>query len=163
MRLLATALLLTSTLAAFATPSGGKADRVVIEKASRKLKLYQGERLVRTYRVALGGQPIGPKRCQGDNRTPEGRYRIVGRNNNSHYHRSLRVSYPNDADRRFAREIGCDPGGDIMIHGLPKGYGWMGKLHTRYDWTRGCIAVTNEEIDEIWSVVPNGTLVEIEP
>src|SRR5262245_61526308 len=163
MRILAAVLLLTLTVAALATTSGEKADRVVIEKALRKLRLYQGERLVRSYRVALGRQPSGPKRCQGDNRTPEGRYRIVGRNINSHYHRSLRVSYPNDADRRFAREIGCNPGGDIMIHGLPNGYGWIGKLHTRHDWTLGCIAVTNDEIDEIWTLVPNGTPVEIRP
>jgi murein L,D-transpeptidase YafK len=162
MRVLA-ALILASTATAFGIAHAEKADRIVIAKASRELKLYRGDRLLRAYRIALGRQPVGAKRCQGDNRTPEGRYRIAGRNGDSHYHRALGVSYPNDADRRSARQLGCDPGGDIMIHGLPEGYGWMGKLHTQYDGTKGCIAVTNEEIDEIWTTVPDGTLVEIQP
>ncbi|HEV8581089.1 MAG TPA: L,D-transpeptidase family protein [Thermoanaerobaculia bacterium] len=167
MKPLAMRVLVAALLTGFATLSGiadtKKADRIVIAKAARKLHLYREDRLLKTYRIALGGQPVGPKRCQGDNRTPEGQYRITGRNPNSRYHRSLRVSYPNAEDRRIAQDLGCNPGGDIMIHGLPNGYGWMGKLHTQYDWTLGCIAVTDEEIEEVWALVPDGTPVEIKP
>ena len=116
-----------------------------------------------TYRIALGGQPYGAKRCAGDNRTPEGLYTIDSRNAASAFHRALHVSYPNPADREAARRLGCRPGGDIMIHGLPKGYAWLGKAHAVHDWTRGCIAVTNGEIEQIWRLVPNGTRVEIKP
>jgi murein L,D-transpeptidase YafK len=139
------------------------ADRIVIEKAARKLMLYRGQNAIRTYCIALGGQPTGKKQCQGDNRTPEGQYIIDGRNKNSRYHWSLHVSYPNQADRERAKIIGCNPGGDIMIHGLANGYGWIGKLHTAHDWTLGCIAVTDKEIEEIWELVPNGTPVVINP
>jgi murein L,D-transpeptidase YafK len=107
--------------------------------------------------------PVGPKRCQGDNRTPEGTYRISGRNRHSSYHRSLRISYPDEGDRKRARALGCSPGGDIMIHGLPNGRGAIGALHRMYDWTAGCIAVTNPEIEEIWAAVPDGTEIEIRP
>lgn len=162
-RVLIAALLLSCTAATFGIANAEKADRIFIAKAARKLNLYRGDRLLKTYRIALGRQPVGPKRCQGDRRTPEGRYRIVGRNGGSHYHRSLRVSYPNAEDWRAARKSGCNPGGDIMIHGLPNGYGWLGRLHARSDWTLGCIAVTNEEIEEIWVLVPDGTPVEIMP
>jgi murein L,D-transpeptidase YafK len=139
------------------------ADRVVIDKAARKLTLHRRQSAIRTYRIALGGQPTGKKQCHGDNRTPEGRYIIDGRNKNSRYHWSLHLSYPNSADRKTAKKLGCNPGGDIMIHGLPNGYGWIGKLHTAHDWTLGCIAVTDQEIEEIWGLVPNGTPVMINP
>jgi murein L,D-transpeptidase YafK len=139
------------------------ADKIVIDKAARKLTLYSGQNAIRTYRIALGDQPVGRKQCQGDKRTPEGQYTIDGRNMNSQYHRSLRVSYPNPADRKAAKKLGCKPGGDIMIHGLPNGYGGIGKLHTLRDWTLGCIAVTNQEIEEILGLVTNGTLVVINP
>jgi murein L,D-transpeptidase YafK len=136
------------------------ADRIVIEKAARKMMLYRGQNVIRTYRIALGGQPIGEKRCQGDERTPEGEYKIDRRNKNSHYHLSLHISYPNQADRKRAKELGCNPGGDIMIHGITNGLGWLGAVHTTLDWTLGCIAVTDEEI---WELVPNGTRVSIKP
>jgi murein L,D-transpeptidase YafK len=139
------------------------ADRIVIEKAAREMTLYRGQNEMRSYRIALGSHPTGKKQCQGDNRTPEGRYIIDGRNKNSRYHLSLHISYPNAADREAAKELRCNPGGDIMIHGLANGYGWVGKLHTAYDWTLGCIAVTNQEIEEIWSLVPDGTPVVINP
>ena len=104
-----------------------------------------------------------PKTYKGDNRTPEGFYTIDGRNPGSHYHRSIHVSYPNAQDRARAKKLGKDPGGDIFIHGLPNGQGWIGKAHVLHDWTLGCIAVTDEEIEEIWKLVPNGTVVEIRP
>ncbi len=139
------------------------ADRVVILKSVRKLQLLKGDAVIKTYKIALGGQPVGRKECQGDNRTPEGNYVIDGRNKNSHYHWSLHVSYPNSADRANARKRKCNPGGDIFIHGLPNGYDWLGKVHTAHDWTLGCIAVTDQEIEEVWRLVPNGTPVEIKP
>ncbi len=139
------------------------ADRIVIDKAVRKLTLFSGIDTIRTYSVALGGQPAGPKQCRGDKRTPEGQYNIDSRNSKSRYHRSLHISYPNAADQEAAREQGCNPGGDIMIHGLPNWLAWTGKSHSSFDWTLGCIAVTNEEIEEIWDLVPDGIPVEINP
>jgi murein L,D-transpeptidase YafK len=119
--------------------------------------------VVKTYRIALGAAPVGPKERQGDHKTPEGTYFISGRNANSQYHRSLRVSYPSAEDRARAAKRGVSPGGDIMIHGLPNGYGWVGRGHLSKDWTEGCIAVTDPEIEEIWSLVADGTPVEIRP
>ncbi len=139
------------------------ANRILIEKKARRLTLLHNAVVLRTYRIALGDNPEGPKRCQGDGRTPEGTYFIDGRNLNSHYHRSLHISYPNALDQEAAKRAKCNPGGDIFIHGLPNGRGWIGKAHTLHDWTLGCIAVTDEEIEEIWRMVPNKTLVEIKP
>jgi murein L,D-transpeptidase YafK len=140
-----------------------QADHVVVEKRARRLTLMIGTKVFKTYTVALGGQPRGPKVCQGDNHTPEGTYVIDSRNFDSRFHRSLHVSYPNARDREAARKARCNPGGDIMVHGLPNGKGWLGRTHTLYDWTQGCIAVTNDEIEEIWQLVPNGTPIEIRP
>jgi murein L,D-transpeptidase YafK len=118
--------------------------------------LLRGESVLRTYRIALGREPVGPKRQEGDGRTPEGRYTIDYRNANSKFHLSLHISYPNGADVARARESGVDPGGDIMIHGLKDGVRMEG------DWTQGCIAVTDEEMDEIWGLVGEGTAIWIE-
>lgn len=139
------------------------ADRILIEKSARRLTLYRQDRRVKAYLMALGPEPIGPKRCQGDNRTPEGIYKIDYRNPQSAFHRSLHITYPNTEDRAQSRKLRCSPGGDIMIHGLPNGQGEIGARHRLVDWTAGCIAVTNEEIEEIWNAVPNGTEVEIRP
>lgn len=137
------------------------ADRIVILKAKREMTLFRNGQPIRTYRVALGGNPAGPKVRQGDLRTPEGLYVIDARYAQSEYHRALHISYPNAADRAQARKLGVDPGGDILIHGLPNGMGWIGKAHRLWDWTKGCIAVTDEEIEEIFRLVPDGTPVEI--
>ena len=144
-------------------PATPAADRVVVEKASRRLSLYNRERLLKTYKVALGPNPKGHKEQQGDGRTPEGSYVIDARKRDSAFHRALHISYPNAEDRRRARARGLNPGGDIMIHGLPNGWGLVGKAHVARDWTNGCIAVTNAEIEEIWRLVPNGTKIEIKP
>ncbi len=141
----------------------GPADRILIEKKERRLTLFAKGKALKTYQIALGGNPNGPKERQGDNKTPEGTYVIDARNKNSRYHLSLHISYPNEKDKKRAKELGVSPGGDIMIHGIKNGFSWVGDMHTEIDWTKGCIAVTDEEIEEINRVVQNGTSVEIRP
>jgi murein L,D-transpeptidase YafK len=138
-------------------------DRVVVYKAKRLMELQSQGQLVRSYRISLGDNPSGHKVQEGDERTPEGSYLIDYRNNKSGYHRSLHISYPNQQDRDNARKLGVDPGGLIMIHGLPNGYGWAKTVFTTRDWTNGCIAVTDEEIEEIWHLVQDGTPITINP
>jgi len=140
-----------------------RADSVLILKKDHVLELLAGGKMIRTYKVALGRGGLAPKEREGDGRTPEGHYVIDARNADSHYHRALHVSYPNAEDRKRAARLGVSPGGAIMIHGLPNGMGWVGAAHRLYDWTLGCIAVTDDEIDEIWKLVPVGTPVEIRP
>lgn len=139
------------------------ADRVVVLKGERRLDLLHGGRIVRSFHIALGREPTGAKAREGDGRTPEGIYRLDWRNDRSRFHLSIHISYPNSADRKRARLEGVSPGGDIMIHGLPNGLGAIGMDHARWDWTDGCIAVTNAEMDEIWARVADGTPVEIFP
>ena len=139
------------------------ADSIVVEKGVRKLSLfYRGVR-VRSYGVALGRNPIGDKERQGDGRTPEGVFRIESRNSNSKYHLALRISYPDVLHSMRSEALGMTAGGDIMIHGLPKGYELAGAAHRDNNWTEGCVAVTNEEIEEIWKLVKDGTPIEIKP
>jgi len=160
---LAVATLEPSNSAAQSAPGALRADRIVIEKAAHRLTLFAGDRAVKTYAVALGHGGTAPKTRQGDGRTPEGRYRIDGRNPGSRYHLALHISYPEARDIQAAGARGVSPGGDIMIHGLPNGLGAIGSLHRTTDWTAGCIAVTDDEIEEIWRAVPDGTPVEIRP
>ena len=138
-------------------------SRVLIEKGERRLTLISKDKALKSYRIALGGNPNGPKERIGDNRTPEGTYVIDSRNRDSRYHLSLHISYPNEKDRRRAKELGVSPGGNIMIHGLKNGFAWVSDLHSEVDWTKGCVAVTNDEIEEIARLVPDGTVVEIRP
>ena len=139
------------------------ADKILIEKKKRRLTLLSKGEVIKTYKIALGGNPVGPKERQGDNKTPEGAYIIDSRNGNSGYHLSLHISYPNQKDIMRAKELGVFPGGDIMIHGIKNGFSWVGASHAEIDWTKGCIAVTDEEMEEIYQLVPNGTIVEIKP
>lgn len=141
-------------------PLTGRIDRIVIEKSTRRMTLWQDGRELRTYRIALGFAPGGHKEQQGDGRTPEGLYRIDRRNPQSKYHLSLGIDYPQPADRTRAAAAGVSPGGDIFIHGQPNGFGAVTMPH---DWTAGCIAVSNAEIEEIWRVAAIGTEVEIRP
>jgi L,D-peptidoglycan transpeptidase YkuD (ErfK/YbiS/YcfS/YnhG family) len=141
----------------------GPADKILIEKKERLLLLLSRGKVLKTYKIALGGNPNGPKERQGDDKTPEGTYVIDSRNKDSRYHLSLHISYPNEKDKKRAKELGVSPGGDIMIHGIKNGFSWAGDYHTEVDWTKGCIAVTDEEIEEIAKLVPNGTIVEIRP
>jgi murein L,D-transpeptidase YafK len=137
-------------------PAVERADEIRVDKSERRMQLLRDGQVLKTYRILLGDAPVGHKTQQGDERTPEGQYRITFRNDKSRFHLSLRVSYPNEADRAQARRRGVDPGGDIMIHGgTPPGY--------RRDWTDGCIAVTDREIEEIWRLVPVGTPIRIDP
>ena len=140
-----------------------QADRIVIVKSTRTLTLLREGKVLKTYKVALGGQPVGAKDRQGDNKTPEGRYTIDSRNQHSQFHLSLHISYPSAADRQRARRLGVNPGGDIFIHGGTPA--WTGPAAERriLDWTLGCVAVTNAEIEEIWAMVKVGTRVEIRP
>ena len=141
-----------------------QADRVVIEKGERTLRLYAGDVMIGFFQVALGREPVGPKRCRGDNRTPEGYYRVSGRKLNSDFHRALQISYPSAQDIERAHRQGCDPGGEIMIHGLKEDWGPSeNPKHRQVDWTHGCVAVTNEEIERIWAMVPDGATVVIRP
>ena len=144
-------------------PTGAKIDKIVVYKSARELKVFQNGKELKTYRVALGPNPIGPKQFQGDGKTPEGTYRVDGKNPASAYHKNLGLSYPNATDRAFAAKHGGSPGGDIKIHGLGKWFGHLGTYHYMYDWTAGCIAVTDEEIDEIYAATAVGTPVEIDP
>jgi murein L,D-transpeptidase YafK len=136
---------------------------VLVLKAPRRLVLLHGARVLRDYEVSLGTNALGPKRHHLDGRTPEGRYVIERRVAHSRFHRALQISYPNEADRAFARRAGLSPGGDVMIHGLPNGERWVGEAHRAYDWTNGCIAVTDDEMNEIWELVDDGTPIEILP
>jgi len=138
-------------------------DNAVVYKRDRKLVLLSHGMQVKSYRVALGANPIGPKTREGDHRTPEGSYVLDARTPNSRYYKAFHISYPNSGDSANAKRLGVSPGGDIMLHGLPKQYAWVGKAHTLHDWTDGCIAVTNEEMDEIWKLVRVGTPIEIKP
>jgi murein L,D-transpeptidase YafK len=140
-----------------------KADAILILKKDHLLELLRNGKVIRTYKVALGTGGLAPKEREGDGRTPEGHYIIDSRNAASHYHKALHISYPNAEDRKRAAKLGVSPGGAVMIHGLPNGMEQIGAAHRLYDWTLGCVAVTDEEIDEIWNLVPDGTPVEIRP
>ncbi|MBY0462531.1 MAG: L,D-transpeptidase family protein [Alphaproteobacteria bacterium] len=139
------------------------ADTILIKKNQRKMELYNKGKLIKGYKISIGFAPIGTKQQEGDGKTPEGEYTITSKNPHSQFHKSLKISYPNTADKENAKKKKVSPGGDIMIHGLGKQFSYLGKLHTLHDWTFGCIAVTNEEIDEIWKLVKEGTIVKIEP
>ncbi|MBS9719179.1 L,D-transpeptidase family protein [Tianweitania sp. BSSL-BM11] len=147
-----------------AADAARQADRIVVFKAHKRMQLLRGDKVLRTYRISMGSNwNGGHKRQDGDERTPEGRYSIDWRNPRSFAHLSLHISYPNAADSDAAYRNKVSPGGNIMIHGLPNGWGLLGPLHHLADWTDGCIAVTNAEMEEIWSLVPTGTPIEIVP
>lgn len=141
------------------------AAKIIVYKTKRVMELLdKNHHLLKRYKIALGAQPKGHKTQEGDEKTPEGLYQISGRNPKSKYYLSLRISYPNRQDITQAEKRGVFPGGDIMIHGLPNGAGWLGAMHLFRDtWTDGCIALTNEEIEEIWDIVPDKTPIEILP
>jgi murein L,D-transpeptidase YafK len=152
---------LTSRLAA--PPAGQRADLIRVDKSERRMELLRQGEVIRSYRVSLGANPRGHKQQEGDERTPEGRYHIDSRNPRSKFHKSLHISYPDARDRAAARKHGVSPGGAIMIHGMPNGWGWAAPFLGLWDWTDGCIAVSDAEMNEIWSAVTTGTPIEIQP
>ncbi|MFZ5957933.1 L,D-transpeptidase family protein [Pseudomonas knackmussii] len=144
-------------------PVQDQAVSILVHKAERKMWLIGTNGPLREYPISLGANPQGHKQKEGDERTPEGHYVIDWRNDHSAAHLSLHISYPNQGDLQLAQQLGVKPGGNIMIHGLTNGWGALGNLHRLYDWTNGCIAVSNSEMEEIWSLVPNGTPIDIQP
>lgn len=144
-------------------PSDIQIDNIVVYKSKRQLLAYSNGQLVKTYKVSLGKQPIGDKEFEGDKKTPEGIYFINDKNPNSGYYKNLGISYPNEDDKEHAKKIGKQPGGDIKIHGLRNRVGFIGKFHRWFDWTLGCIAVTNQEIDELYNAVEINTQIETRP
>lgn len=160
MRMLLCLILILGAPLAQALP---KADFVLVKKSERKLYLLQRGQPFREYRVALGKVPRGHKMKEGDKRTPEGRYMLDFKNENSDFYKSIRISYPNRVDSALARQFGYRPGGAIMIHGQGEDTELSPYVRQAFNWTDGCIAVTNEEMDEIWSAVDIGTPIEILP
>ena len=135
----------------------------VVPGGERTLELPSRGKVIRSYKVAPGGDPVGPKTRHWDHETREGDYTLDSRNAHSPFCKSIHIPYPSARDRAAARAQGVSAGGDVFVHGLPNGYGWVGSSHRMKDWTDGCIAVTNEEIDEIWAAVKDGTPIEIRP
>ncbi len=144
-------------------PQTQTVDHILIEKSAHTMKLMHNGEILKTYKVSLSRVPVGPKERAGDHKVPEGQYIVDSKNRQSKFHLALHVSYPNSADRERAKKLGADPGGNIEIHGLDSAYAWVGSLHRTMDWTDGCIAVTNPEIEEIFPLIPVGTPVEIRP
>jgi murein L,D-transpeptidase YafK len=138
-------------------------DSVVVYKAKRQMQLLSGTEVIKSYSISLGDNPIGHKVQEGDERTPEGDYVIDYRNPQSRYHLSLHISYPNEKDKENAKKLGVSPGGNIMIHGSPKNFQWSESLLKNMDWTDGCIAITNKEIEEFGRLVKNGTKITLYP
>ena len=149
--------------AATSQASAGYADKVVVLKRERVLQLWRDGEVMRSFNVALGRSPNGAKQFEGDGRTPEGRYFLQGWNPASRFYKAINISYPNPGDRRRAAAAGKAPGGAIMIHGLPAELAHWGSDHYLFNWTEGCIALTNEEMDIVWNSVRPGTLIEIMP
>lgn len=149
----------------YQNPTGAEVETVVVDKGRRLMHLIAEDKVVRTFKIALGTTPKGAKRCEGDNKTPEGKYFIEYKNSASSYHMALKISYPSQDDINRSRKLGCNPGGDIMIHGLPNSgikRWWVKKNHPK-DWTKGCVAVTDSEIEQIYDVVDRNTEVELCP
>lgn len=138
-------------------------DKIVVIKHKRRLDLISNNQIIKSYKISLGRAPKGHKEFEGDKKTPEGLYIINDKNPNSGYHKNLGISYPNELDKKYSSSIGKSPGGLIKIHGIRNGFGWIGRFHLFFDWTLGCIAMTDKEIDELYENVKIGTPIEIKP
>ena len=136
-------------------------DKVLILKEKHKLFLFFKDKIVREYHVALGKSPKGKKTMQGDRKTPEGNYTLDFKKADSSYYRAIHISYPSAKDKENAKKLGINPGGAIMLHGQPNGWGWLSFIRQRFNWTSGCIAVSNRDMDEIWRLIKPGTPIEI--
>lgn len=148
---------------AMSLPKNAQITRLLVLKSERKMLVYENDKLLKSYDIALGFNPIGHKQFEGDGKTPEGIYRINERNPNSAYHKNLGISYPNQQDKNYAQSQGKSAGGLIKIHGIKNGLGVIGRNHLRHNWTNGCIAVTNEEMDELFAQVVHDAEIEIRP
>ena len=142
---------------------GGEIDLVLVDKSEKKIYLLSEGKQLKEYDVVFGENPKGHKQQEGDERTPEGRYILDYKKADSSFYKAIHISYPNEEDKARARKIGVDPGGLIMIHGQKNGFGWLSWLMQWFNWTDGCIAVTNAEMDEIWQLVEVGIPIEIRP
>jgi murein L,D-transpeptidase YafK len=140
-----------------------KADMVLVVKSQSKLYLIKNNKVFREYRVAFGANPKGPKHQEGDERTPEGRYILDYKKADSAFYKAIHISYPNAEDKKRAKKLGINPGGLIMIHGQKNGFGWFSWITQHFNWTDGCIALSNRAMDEIWESVDVGTPIKIEP
>lgn len=156
--LLGVALLSWSCLAA-----AEKADLVVVSKSESRLYLERAGKRFDSFKVAFGGDSKGHKQREGDKRTPEGRYMLDSKNPNSAFYKSIHISYPNAADRAAAKARGVSPGGDVMIHGQKNGWGWLAPISQLFDWTDGCVALRNSDMEKVWNAVDVGTPIEIQP
>lgn len=156
--------LLFILLASWALPAhGADIDYVVVVKSELKMYLLSKGKRLKEYSISLGANPVGHKEQEGDERTPEGNYILDYKKSDSSFYKAIHISYPNKKDKARAKENGVDPGGLIMIHGQKNGLGWLSWLSQKFNWTNGCIAVTNREMDEIWGLVKVGTPIEIQP
>jgi murein L,D-transpeptidase YafK len=144
-------------------PENAQIDKILVNESKRQLLVYSNGTLLKTYRISLGRNPIGAKEFQGDNKTPEGLYFINDKNPYSGYHKNLGISYPNTHDIEHSKTLGKPVGGDIKIHGYKNGLGFIGKFWRWRDWTFGCIAMTNKDVDELYKVVKIGTIIAIKP
>ncbi len=142
---------------------GQKADVVLVTKSERRLDLVNQDGIFASFTVTFGAKPVGHKKMQGDERTPEGHYILDYKNSNSKFYKSIHISYPNSEDRANARRRGVDPGGDIMIHGQKNGMGWASPIAQFFLWTDGCIALSDKDMDQVWAAVDPGTPIEIKP
>ena len=140
-----------------------KADAVLVIKSEKRLYLLNKGRRFASFRVTFGADPVGHKQAQGDEKTPEGQYILDYKNSNSQFYKSIHISYPNAEDRKNARRLGVNPGGDIMIHGQANGYGWASPVMQWFSWTDGCVALSDNDMDKVWSAVDPGTPIEIRP
>ncbi len=144
-------------------PANAVVDKLVVYKSERKMEAYSNGVLLKSYTISLGGNPKGAKVNEGDRRTPEGIYTINDKNPNSGYHKNLGISYPNKENRARAKELGRPVGGSVKIHGLRNGLGFIGKFQRWHDWTNGCIALTNQEVDELYRSIKVGAQIVIKP
>jgi len=144
-------------------PPDKKIDKLIVTKSKRIMDVYSGDQIIKTYKISLGGDPVGDKEFEGDKRTPEGQYSINDKNQNSGFHKNLGISYPSETDIQEAKKKNLQPGGDIKIHGIRNGFGFIGRLHRMFDWTAGCVALTDDEVDELYNRVEIGTPILILP
>jgi len=154
-------LILALFASTFSFADDTKVDMVLVDKSEKKMYLISEGRKIKEYDVVFGSNPIGHKQQEGDERTPEGKYILDYKQANSSFYKAIHISYPNKKDKARARKRGVDPGGLIMIHGQKNGFGWLSWLMQWFNWTKGCIAVTNTDMDEIWQLVKVGTPIEI--